>query len=270
MSEWIFKDNKPQIAKAEFRRFLLSHNIAIRGHFESVMESDEGTAWRYPAYAAEICGKNKKTIKKIKLLATDRGNNKNDVERNYRNQLEEFRGMYCMCNTLGYGFVDWDSPSGKKGVGLEKDCDLALLKDGNVLYADVKDCSGEVMSQKELDVLVGNSPDDPVNKVVLKHNIPGVSRYKPKTDLSVWFSDKIKEARDKGADILVCHFPWRGMPDLTRDAIRNDYEDLLGSAVWWNKGYPILRSNITASLHAIVVVSILGCWIINVEPVQVY
>ena len=154
MNVWIFEDNNAAVDKVIFMRYLSEQNISVQGHFKDIIDDDEKTAWRYPAYAAEKFGKNKKTLEKIRILAADRGNSKNDVERNFNNQLEEFKGLYCMCHVLGYDFIDWDRPCEKAGVSADKNCDFALMKDGNTYYADVKDCSGGVMSQKGLDELM--------------------------------------------------------------------------------------------------------------------
>ena len=264
--KWIFEDNHILIDKAQFENYLESNNVIVGGHLKDIMDDTGSDAWRYPAYASVKCKNASETIKKIRLLAKNRGDNDNEREGKFNNQLEEFRGLYCLCNILKYDFSGWDKC--RKGINNFKDCDIALLKDGQKYYAEIKDSISEIKSQKDLNELKKN-PDDSINKVILSHNIEGVKRYKPVTDLNWWLRKQIKAADAKGADILICHFPWQGMPALTGQNIKKDYADMMDNTVEWDiGGCPILSDNVITNLSKLIVINKLGCWVIKVKRVS--
>src|SRR3989338_2053448 len=194
MDTWVFRDNWH--ASIEdwnlLCTFLQQHQIPVEGHFRDALDEDSGAAWKYPAFAVKHCSSNSVLIKKLRLLCQDRGKDKNDVERNYDNQLVEFVALYHFVALMGYRFDGWEKSSGKTGVNPQKNCDLVFVKDGQQFFADAKDENSEKLSQSE------------------EPGHPGWSSFNPKYEPEQWLKRMIKDAGEKGADFLVCRIPkWR-------------------------------------------------------------
>lgn len=192
MAPWIFKDNQ-SLSDADRRlliNYLSDQGIIVEGHFQRGLEDD--FAWKYPAFAVKHFFSDPGLSKKLYLLCQNRGNNKNEVERNYNNQFIEFVALYDCVALMGYRFIGWDKPSGKAGADPEKDCDLILIKDGQKFYADAKDVSSETLSLYE------------------EFGHPGWSSFDPKYEVETWLKRMIKDVEKKGADFLICRIPkWR-------------------------------------------------------------
>lgn len=186
---WIFKDN--QHASDTDRNllcgFLQKHKIAVEGHFRDALDNS-GLAWKYPAFAVKHYPSDPLLIEKLRLLCQVRGNG-NNVERHYQNQLVEFHALYASVALMGYRFEGWDKPSGKTGVDPQKNCDLALMRDGERLFADAKDVSSEIFSMSEIP------------------GRPGYKMFDPKVELTAWVKRQISNVEEKGADFLICHTP---------------------------------------------------------------
>ena len=191
MNTWVFRDNGH--TSIEDRNllcaFLQQHQIPVEGHFRDALDDDSGAAWKYPAFAVKHYSSDPRLIEKLRLLCQRRGEGDNDVKRNYQNQLVEFHALYACVALMGYRFDGWDKPSGKTGADIQKNCDLVLIKNGQKVFADAKDVSGEILSRYEA---IGS---------------PGWMMYDPKVELTAWLKSQISNGKRKGADFLICHTP---------------------------------------------------------------
>lgn len=170
------------------------NGIKLKGHLKSDVKERNYKALVYVIYAISNFGNNAKLREKIKNLASKRGANKNDIKRNYHNQLAEFHALYILTKRMGYNFVDFDVKSNKTYANADTDCDLLIEKDGLKSFAEVKDCSSEIKSTYSN----GNC----------EHFTPKIPE-----DLEQWIKLQIKKADKKGADFLVIRVPvWQSQP----------------------------------------------------------
>lgn len=190
------------------KKYLNDKSIAANGFLENDMQQKNEKSLIYVAYVVENFSSNPKLEQKVKLLASERGdtNNKNDIKRNYYNQLVEFHALYVFTKLIGFNFIDFDIPSNKKYADQNKNCDLCIEKNNSRYFADAKDLSGEIMSAVEKDV---NG-----NKYELY--TPAIPEA-----LEGWLKGYIANADKKGADFLIVHIPtW----DLFDAEISNLYK----------------------------------------------
>ena len=191
MNAWVFRDNWH--TSIEDRNllcaFLQQHQIPVEGHFRDALDDDSGAAWKYPAFAVKHYSSDPRLIEKLRLLCQRRGESDNDIQRNFQNQLVEFHALYACVALMGYRFEGWDKPSGKTGADPKKDCDLVLIKNGQKVFADAKDVSGEILSQYEVP------------------GRPGLMMFNPKFELTAWLKSQISNGKRKRVDFLICHVP---------------------------------------------------------------
>lgn len=243
---WIFKDDQ-RISTADrdlLRRYLHDHNIVLEGHFKEALEDDNSLAWRYPAFAAKHFSSDPVLVKKLSLLCKIIGSNDNDIERHYQNQLVEFHALYACVALMGYRFDGWDKQSGKAGVDPKKDCDLALIKDGQKAFSDVKDVSSEILSLDEI-------PER-----------PGLKFIDPKIELAAWLKGQIRNVEKKGADFLICHTPGWGLTSFDESIIKRWLDSILPSVLIWGKNGPRWPIK-SKSVNQIVIIKRGGCFIIQ-------
>ncbi|MEA3432101.1 MAG: hypothetical protein U9R01_05435 [candidate division WOR-3 bacterium] len=164
------------------------NKIKLKGYLKSDVEEQNYKALVYVIYAINNFGNNAKLRKKIKNLVSKRSANKNDIKRNYHNQLAEFHALYILTKRMGYNFVDFDVESNKTYANANTNCDLLIEKDGHKSFVEVKDCSGEIISTYS----DGN----------YEHFTPMIPEV-----LGQWIKLQIKKADKKGADFLVIRVP---------------------------------------------------------------
>jgi len=170
------------------------NGIKLEGHLKTDVEESNYKALEYVIYAIDNFGNNAKLKEKIQNLALERGANKNDIKRNYHNQLAEFHALYILTKRMGYNFVDFDIKSNKTYANADTNCDLLIEKHGLKSFVEVKDCSGETLSTYS----DGN----------YEHFTPKIPE-----ELERWIKPQIKKADKKGADFLVIRVPvWQSEP----------------------------------------------------------
>ncbi len=250
---WIFEDNQPaSIADRDLLVDYLSVKlIEAEGHFKEALQDDEGLAWRYPAFAVRRFSSHPTLVEKLRLLCQCRGTNENDVERNYQNQLVEFHALYALTALMGYQFMGWDMPSGKPTADPGKNCDLALMKEGEEVFADAKDCSSEILT-----------------KYQVEHEIAGeikcVTHYTPKVELVGWLAGLINGAGKKGADVIVCHVPAWGLEGFDSRRLREYLNSILPGVLMWSEQGPRWRVA-SSSVTQVVIVKRMGCLTIQLD-----
>lgn len=176
------------------QRYLTNSSITAKGFLKNDLQKKRNTkSLIYVSYAIEKFSLNPNLRQKIELLASIRGKDKNDIKRNYYNQLVEFHALYVLTKMMGFNFVDFDRASNKQYAQRNKNCDLCLEKNNHLYFADAKDLSGEIMS-------IAEGEDDNGNKY--KHYTPAIPEV-----LGGWLRGYITEVDKKGADLLVAHIP---------------------------------------------------------------
>jgi hypothetical protein len=177
------------------QKYLNDKSIVATSFLKDDIQEKNHKSLIYVAYTIENFSSNSKLEEKIRLLASERGNinNRNDIKRNYRNQLVEFHALYVLTKLMGFNFVDFDMISNKQYAQPNKNCDLCVEKNNRVYFADAKDLSGEIMS-------TGEGEDDNGNRY--EHYTPAIPEV-----LKGWLKGYITEADKKGADFLMAHIP---------------------------------------------------------------
>lgn len=244
---WIFKDDQ-RISTADrdlLCCYLHKHNIVLDENFNKALGDDTDLAWWwYPAFAVKYFSSDPVLVKKLSLLCKIRGSSDNDIKRHYQNQLVEFHALYACVALMGYRFDGWDRQSGKAGSDPKKNCDLALIKDGQKFFADAKDVSSEIFS---LDEIPGR---------------PGLKFINPKIELTAWLKGQIRNVEKKGADFLICHTPRWGLTSLNEPIVKQWLDSILPNVLSWGKNgahWPIESK----SVSQIVVIKRGGCFIIQ-------
>ena len=257
---WFFQDTWTASAHDRDRllQYLKQHRIEPQGFFADVLDSNFTRswepAWRYPAYAVTHFDSTPGLENKLKNLCRKRGSNPNDIERNYSNQLREFQALYTLTTFLGYKFIGWDAPSKKPCADPKKNCDLALSKNEINFFADARDESSEILSQRQ----------DPNGRT---HSVP-------KWNFTKWLQEQFRELEKKGADILVCHPRVGGGPtrfgaaegsvELNEASIKNYCDEILPSTLTWNSDGP---SWYVRDIHVkeLIMADRAGCWKISLH-----
>ncbi len=287
---WIFDDaaTASLMDRQLLFDYLAQHNIAAEGYFHEALQDDEGWAWRYPAYAVKCFASDQTLEQKLQLLCSKRGGGKNeqleqklrqkvtlfsrvnraenqeveqhqqieqnDIERNYQNVLVEFHALYALTALMGYQFVGWDQPSGKQGVNPAKNCDLALTRDGKIVFADAKDCSSEILTQCEIE-----------------HDVNGetvsVTHFDPKLELVRWLTDQVREVDEKGADLLVCHLPGWGLEGFGPQELKRYLDEILPSVLTWTDYGPHWQIS-SSWVKQIIIVKRIGCFVIELDGIN--
>ncbi len=223
-------------------------DIEPQGLFQHHLAEEEGEVWRYPAYAVKhFASMDGKLEEKLRLLCRCRGKNGMEIERNYWNALVEFHALYALTALMrGYQFKEWDAQSRTSSAAPNKNCDLALEKDGKPIFAEVKNLSGDLLSERES---------------------KGVVCFEPSPNLGRWLRLKVNEAAEKGADLLVCYDDARlGLPhgDFNEVGIKSYLTRHLpaNELSWGNGGRPFWCVPQT-SVERVVMLTPSGCFVIQ-------
>ncbi len=254
---WIFED--VAIVSPTDRELLLNYlaqrNIKPEGYFHEALQDDEGSHWRYPAFAVKHFASCQKLQGKLKLLCSRRGRDDNDVERNYQNQLVEFRALYALTALMGYQFTGLDEPSGKPYAGAGTDCDIALTRSGKTVFADAKDSSGEILSQDE------------VEHVIIEGESTRIRQYEPKVEVDGWLRGQIRDVDRKGADLLVCYLPGWKFRGFEPPELKEYLNSILPKVLTWTSDRPhwTIASN---GVQQVVIVKPMGCFVIELSGIN--
>jgi hypothetical protein len=244
--QWIFEDDYQISLKDRdlLVGYLSDKLIPVEGYFAMELRYTS-FALKYPVFAVKHFSSDPLLVNKLTLLCQKRGKDDKDVKRHYQNQLMEFVALYDYVALMGYQFYGWDKPSGKSGVAPEKNCDLALLKDGQKFFAEVKNLSSEILSEFE------------------ESQYPGWASFDPKYELEKWLKTMLGKAEKKGSDFLVCGTPrWR-----LRGFDESNLKEWLLSAI---KGILILPNQCprwpieSKNVSSLVIADPRGCFMIQV------
>lgn len=159
------------------------------------LQSNNWLELRFPAYAIQYLP----NLRNLKECFTELANiqkENNESESRYNNLIAEFHAVWFISHTLRFNVITIEHKScpilspNRKG---ERSCDILAETNRTNLYFEVKDLSGETLTQYK---------DN--------HDSGGLIHYKPSLPSERqrnWINRMLRKSFSKGSDYLICRIP---------------------------------------------------------------